>query len=180
MDGMVDEIQIGMDKTFEILDKIDILSLYDIRKQMRVCDLMDKVEGFVKSNSTLRAMMDDSFENEFFNFVNECEFIDYLTERYGNNIRFDEVTITYTYLAAIAKRPLTDEMLFAKGWKSEMSGHVYVFKHKDVCGFEIAAYNHNGTSVYYVHGTNICLKYEEDLDAFVELSNKLDKNCDWL
>ena len=66
MDGMVDEIQIGMDKTFEILDKIDILSLYDIHKQMRVSDLMDKVEGFVKNNSTLPTMMDDSFENEFF------------------------------------------------------------------------------------------------------------------
>ena len=51
---MMDEMQIGMDKTFEILDKVDILSLYDVRKQMRVCDLMDKVEGFVKSNSTLQ------------------------------------------------------------------------------------------------------------------------------
>ena len=176
----MDEMQIGMDKTFEILDKVDILSLYDIHKEMRVCDLMDKVEGFVKSNSTLRSMMDKSFENELFNFVNECEFIDYLTERYGNNIRFNEITTTYTYLSAIAKRPLTDEMLFAKGWNDEMNGYVYVFKHKDVCGFEIAAYNHNGTSVYYVHGTNICLKYEEDLDAFVEMSNKLDRNCDWL
>ena len=93
-----DEIQMGMDKTFEILDKVDILSLYDIHKQMRVCDLMDKVEGFVKSNSTLRSMMDDSFENEFFNFVSDCEFIDYLDERYGRTIRFNEVTTTYTYL----------------------------------------------------------------------------------
>lgn len=106
---MMDEMQIGMDKTFEILDKIDILSLYDIRKQMRVSELMDKVEGFVKNNSTLRTMMDDSFENEFFNFVNECEFIDYLTERYGNNIRFNEITTTYTYLSVITKRPLTDK-----------------------------------------------------------------------
>ena len=171
-------MQIGMDKTFEILDKVDILSLYDMRKQMHVCELMDKVEGFVKSNSTLRSMMDDSFENEFFNFVNECEFIDYLTERYGNNIRFNEVTTTYTYLSAIAKRPLTDEMLFAKGWKTEMSGHDYVFKHKDVQGFEIDAYEHNGTSVCYVHGTNICLKYEDDLDTFVEMANKLDRNRD--
>ena len=177
---MMDKIQIGMDKTFEILDKVDILSLYDVHKQMRVCDLMDKVEGFVKSNSTLRSMMDDSFENELFNFVNEYEFSDYLTERYGNNTRINEVITTYTYLSVITKRPLTDEMLFAKGWKSEMSGHDYVFKHKDVYGFEIAAYDRNGTSVYYVHGTNICLKYEEDLDAFVELSNKLDRNCDWL
>ena len=39
------EIQIGMDKTFEILDKVDILSLYDIRKQMRVGEFMDKVEN---------------------------------------------------------------------------------------------------------------------------------------
>ena len=91
-------MQIGMDKTFEILDKVDILSLYDVHKQMCVCDLMDKVEGFVKSNSTLRSMMDDSFENEFFNFVSECEFIDYLDERYGRTIRFNEVTTTYTYL----------------------------------------------------------------------------------
>ena len=89
---MMDEMQIGMDKTFEILDKVDILSLYDTHKQMRVCDLMDK------SNSTLRSMMDDSFENEFFNFVSECEFIDYLDERYGRTIRFNEVTTTYTYL----------------------------------------------------------------------------------
>ena len=59
-----------------------------------------------------------------------------------------------------------------------MSGHDYVFKHKDVCGFEIAAYNHNGTSVYYVHGTNICLRYEEELDAFVEMTNKLYRNRD--
>ena len=81
MDEMVDEMQIGMDKTFEILDEVDILSLYDIHKEMRVCDLMDKVEGFVKSNSTLVSMMDDSFENEFFNFVNEFECIDYLNER---------------------------------------------------------------------------------------------------
>ena len=175
---MVDEMQIGMDKTFEILDKIDILSLYDVRKQMRVSDLMDKVEGFVKNNSILRSMMDDSFENEFFNFVNECEFIDYLTDRYGNNIRFNEVTSTYTYLSAIAKRPLTDELLFAKGWKTEMNEHDYVFKHNDVHGFEIDAYDHHGTLVYYVHGTNICLKYEEDLDTFVEMSNKLDRNRD--
>ena len=176
----MDEIQIGMDKTFEILDKVDILSLYDVHKQMRVCDLMDKVEGFVKSNSTFHSMMDDSFENELFNFVNESEFIDYLTERYGNNICINEVITTYTYLSVVSKRPLTDEMLFAKGWESEMSGHVYVFKHKDVCGFEIAAYNHNGTSVYYVHGTNICLKYEEDLNSFVELTNKFVRNCAWL
>ena len=94
----MDKIQIGMDKTFEILDKVDILSLYDVRKQMRVCDLMDKVEGFVKSNSTLRSMMDDFFENELFNFVNESEFIDYLTERYGNEICLNELITTYTYL----------------------------------------------------------------------------------
>ena len=176
----MDEIQIGMDKTFEILDKVDILSLYDVRKQMRVCDLMDKVEGFVKSNSTLRSMMDDSFENELFNFVNESEFIDYLTERYGNEIFLNEVITTYTYLSVITKRPLTDQMLFAKGWETEMSGHDYVFKHKDVYGFEIAAYDRNGTSVYYVHGTNICLKYEEDLNSFVELTNKFVRYCDWL
>ena len=174
----MDEIQIGMDKTFEILDKVDILSLYDVHKQMRVCDLMDKVEGFVKSNSTLCSMMDDSFENELFNFVNESEFIDYLTERYGNEICLNELITTYTYLSVITKRPLTDEMLFAKGWNAEMRGPDYVFKHKDVCGFEIAAYDRNGTSVYYVHGTNICLKYEEDLDAFVEMSNKLYRNRD--
>lgn len=174
----IDEMQIGMDKTFEILDKVDILSLYDIRKQMRVGELMDKVEGFVKSNSTLCSMMDDSFENELFNFVNECEFIDYLTERYGNNIRFNEVTTTYTYLSSVSKRPLTDEMLFAKGWKTEMSNHDYVFKHKDVYGFEIDVYDHQGTLVYYVHGTNLRLKYEDDLDTFVEMSNKLDRNRD--
>ena len=171
-------MQIGMDKTFEILDKVDILSLYDTRKQMRVCDLMDKVEGFVKSNSTLRSMMDDSFENEFFNFVSECEFIDYLDERYGRTIRFNEVTTTYTHLSDIDKRALTDELLFAKGWTAEMSGLDYVFKHKDVRSFGIEAFDHNGTSVYYVHGTNIRLKYEDDLDAFVEMSNKLDRKCD--
>ena len=176
----MDKIQIGMDKTFEILDEVDILSLYDIQKEMRVCDLMDKVEGFVKSNSTLCSMMDDSFGNDLFNFVNESEFIDYLTERYGNNIRINEVITTYTYLSVVSKRPLTDEMLFAKGWKSELNGHYYVFKHKDVHGFEIAAYDRNGTSVYYVHGTNICLKYEEDLNSFVELTNKFVRNCDWL
>ena len=174
----MDEIQIGMDKTFEILDKVDILSLYDIHKQMRVCDLMDKVEGFVKSNSILRSMMDDSFENELFNFVNESEFIDYLTKRYGNNTRINEVITTYTYLSVVSKRPLTDEMLFAKGWKSELNGHDYVFKHKDVCGFEIAAYDYNGTSVYYVHGTNICLRYEEELDTFIEMTNKFYRNRD--
>ena len=124
--------------------------------------------------------MDDSFENELFNFVNESEFIDYLTERYGNEIFLNEVITTYTYLWIITERLLSDELLFAKGWNAEMSGIDYVFKHKDVYGFEIAAYDYNGTSVYYVHGTNICLKYEEDLNSFVELSNKLDRNCDWL
>ena len=69
-------------------------------------------------------------------------------------------------------------MLFAKGWKSEMSGHDYVFEHKDVCGFEIDAYDHNGILIYYVHGTNIRLKYEEELDAFVEMTNKLYRNRD--
>ena len=174
----MDKIQIGMDKTFEILDKVDILSLYDVHKQMRVCDLMDKVEGFVKSNSTLCSMMDDSFGNDLFNFVNESEFIDYLTERYGNEICLNELITTYTYLSVVSKRPLTDEMLFAKGWNAEMSGLDYVFKHKDVHGFEIETFDHNGTSVYYVHGTNIRLKYEDDLDAFVEMSNKLDRNRD--
>ena len=172
------EIQIGMDKTFEILDKVDILSLYDIRKQMRVGELMDKVEGFVKTNINLLSMMDNSFESELFNFVNESEFVDYLTERYGNDIRFNEVTTTYTYLSDIDKRALTDELLFAKDWNAEMSGLDYVFKHKDVHGFEIETFDHNGTSVYYVHGTNIRLKYEDDLDAFVEMSNKLDRNRD--
>ena len=172
------EIQIGMDKTFEILDKVDILSLYDIRKQMRVGELMDKVEGFVKSNLSLSLMMDESFDGELFNFVNECEFIDYLTERYGNNIRFNEITTTYTYLSDIDKRALTDELLFAKGWTAEMSGLDYVFKHKDVRSFGIESFDHNGTSVYYVHGTNIRLKCEDDLDAFVEMSNKLDRNRD--
>ena len=172
------KIQIGMDKTFEILDKVDILSLYDIRKQMRVGELMDKVEGYVKSDITLHSMMDNSFKSELFNFVGECEFIDYLTDRYGNNIRFNEVTTTYTYLSDIDKRPLTDELLFAKGWTAEMSGLDYVFKHKDVCSFEIESFDHNGTSVYYVHGTNIRLKYEDDLDTFVEMSNKLDRNRD--
>ena len=172
------EIQIGMDKTFEILDKVDILSLYDIRKQMCVGALMDKVEGFVKRNLTLLSMMDNSFESELFNFVNESEFINYLTERYGNNIQFNEVTTTYTYLSAIDKRALTDELLFAKGWTAEMSGLDYVFKHKVVRNFGIESFDHNGTSVYYVHGTNIRLKYEDDLDAFVEMSNKLDRNRD--
>ena len=59
-----------------------------------------------------------------------------------------------------------------------MSGHDYVFKHNDIQGFEIDAYDHNGILVYYVHGTNICLKYEEDLEAFVEMANKLDRNRD--
>ena len=76
------------------------------------------------------------------------------------------------------ERLLSDELLFAKGWKSEMSGHDYVFEHKDVCGFEIDAYDHNGILVYYVHGTNIRLKYEEELDAFVEMTNKLYRNRD--
>ena len=172
------EFQIGMDKTFEILDKVDILSLYDIRKQMCVCELMDKVECFVKSNLTLLSMMDNSFESELFNFVSESEFVDYLTKRYGDNIRFNEVTTTYTYLSDIDKRALTDELLFAKGWNAEMSGLDYVFKHKDVHGFEIETFDHNGTSFYYVHRTNIRLKYEDDLDAFVEMSNKLDRNRD--
>ena len=172
---MVDEIQIGMDKTFEILDKVDILSLYDKREQMRVYDLMNKVEDFVKNNSTLLSMMDDSFEDELFNFINENELIDYLNERYGNEIGFTEVT--YTYLSVIHKRPLNDEMLFAKGWKGELnSDGDYVFKHNDVYGFEISVYDYHGTSVYYIYGTNICLKYEDELDAFVEMSNKLDIN----
>ena len=71
---MMDKIQIGMDKTFKILDKVDILSLYDIHKEMRVCDLMDKVEGFVKSNSTLHSMMDDSFESLFISYLLGAEF----------------------------------------------------------------------------------------------------------
>ena len=59
-----------------------------------------------------------------------------------------------------------------------MSEHNYVFKHNDAHGFEIESYDHNGTSVYYVHGTNICLRYEEELDAFVEMTNKLYRNRD--
>ena len=69
-------------------------------------------------------------------------------------------------------------MMFAKGWMTELCEHDCVFKHKDVRSFEIDAYDHNGTSVYYVHGTNIRLKYEDDLDTFVEMSNKLDRNRD--
>ena len=175
----IDDIQRGMDKTKEILDKVDILSLYDKREQMRVYELMKKVEDFVKSNSTLVSMMDKSFDDELFNFIDESEFIDYLTARYGNNIRFNEVITTFTYLSVIAKRPLTNEMLFTKGWKGELnSDGDYVFKHNDVYGFKIVAYDHLGTSVYYVHGTNICLKYEDELDAFVEMSKKLDINGD--
>ena len=59
-----------------------------------------------------------------------------------------------------------------------MSEHNYVFKHKDVCGFEIDVFDHQGTLVYYVHGTNIRLKYEEELDAYVEMTNKLYRNRD--
>ena len=76
------------------------------------------------------------------------------------------------------ERLLSDELLFAKGWNAELREHDYVFKHKDVCGFEIDVFDHQGTLVYYVHGTNIRLKYEEELDAFVEMTNKLYRNRD--
>ena len=49
------------------------------------------------------------------------------------------------------ERLLSDELLFAKGWTAEMSELDYVFKHKDVFGFEIESFDHNGTLVYYVH-----------------------------
>ena len=69
-------------------------------------------------------------------------------------------------------------MLFAKGWNAELREHDYVFKNKDVHSFEIDVFNHNRTSAYHVHGTNICLKYEDELDAFLEMSNKLYRNRD--
>lgn len=69
-------------------------------------------------------------------------------------------------------------MLFVKGWDAELCEHDYVFKNKDVHSFEIDVFDHNGSSVYYVHGTNICLKCEDELDAFVEMSNKLYRNRD--
>lgn len=90
-------------QTCYILDSIDIMSfLKDKPGDYDVCDLMNDLDGFVKtsedySNSLLKHS--DYFQGELFNWMSEDEFIDYLRARYGNALRF-RTTIT-NYLSIV-------------------------------------------------------------------------------
>lgn len=78
-----------MERTFELLDTVDIKSVIGVGNEMEAYDLMHILE----------VMLDDEvkkypeLEGFLFDNVSVCEFVEYLENRYGRCSR--EVTINY-------------------------------------------------------------------------------------
>lgn len=77
--------------TFDILDKVDILSMLEENKEVEVFSLMDRLMEILKSEVEKYPEL----EGCLFNGVNEVEFIDYLRKRYKEKIYNREISIYY-------------------------------------------------------------------------------------
>lgn len=78
-------------KTF--YDTVDFEEFFPKDTDVEVKDIMDIIDDFYYTQPWL---LPDFFDGEFFNFINESEFADYLNNRYGWKTR-EEVTIK-TYI----------------------------------------------------------------------------------
>lgn len=86
----------NLQKTYDVLDKIDILSYIDNKGlSFRLIDLMDNLNDYVHFSSFKNILYDDYFGGELFNYMSEDEFIEYLQSRYPNKLNFNEVITTY-------------------------------------------------------------------------------------
>lgn len=86
----------NLQKTYDILDKIDILFYIDNKPlNFRVIDLMDELNLYVNFATFRNVLNDDYFSGELFNMMSEDEFIEYLQSRYPNKLNFNEVITTY-------------------------------------------------------------------------------------
>lgn len=86
----------NLQKTYDVLDKIDILFYIDNKPlNFRVIDLMDELNLYVNFASFRNVLNDDYFSGELFNMMSEDEFIEYLQSRYPNKLSFSEVITTY-------------------------------------------------------------------------------------
>lgn len=70
----------SMERTFELLDTVDIKSVIGVGKEMEVHDLMDILEVMLKDDVEKYPEL----EGFLFDNVSACEFIDYLVNRYEN------------------------------------------------------------------------------------------------
>lgn len=86
----------NLQKTYDILNKIDILFYIDNKPlKFRVIDLMDELNLYVNFATFRNVLNDDYFSGELFNMMSEDEFIEYLQSRYPNKLNFNEVITTY-------------------------------------------------------------------------------------
>lgn len=86
----------NLQKTYDVLDKIDILFYIDNKPlKFRVIDLMDELNLYVNFATFRNVLNDDYFSGELFNMMSEDEFIEYLQSRYPNKLNFNEVITTY-------------------------------------------------------------------------------------
>jgi len=88
----------GIEKTKEILDKIDMGIFYpmEVRKEIPVSKIMSQVDDYCSSKDEFKKLLDnDIFGGMVFNYMEESDFVDYLKKRYGHSIEFYEVMMTY-------------------------------------------------------------------------------------
>ena len=76
--------------TFEILDKIDVLSLIEEDKEIEVRGFMDKLSTLLKPEVDKYPEL----EGCLFNMVSSVDFIDYLKKRYKEKL-YDREKIIY-------------------------------------------------------------------------------------
>lgn len=91
----------NLDITYYVLDSIDIMAfLRNKPKNYNVIDLMNDLDKFVKSSNNILFMLWNKiyFQDELFNWMNEDEFIDYLQNRFGNELTFTTTITNYLRL----------------------------------------------------------------------------------
>lgn len=77
-------------KTF--YDTVDFEEFFPKDTEVEVRDIMDIIDNFYYTHPWL---LPDFFDGEFFNFIDELEFADYLNNRYGWKTHEEVTTRTY-------------------------------------------------------------------------------------
>lgn len=84
----------SMDRTFELLDTVDIKELILNERQSReieTYDLMDKLE-YILEDEVIKY---PELEGFLFDYVSECEFVEYIEKRYKGTLSNREVIKNY-------------------------------------------------------------------------------------
>ncbi|MBR4590165.1 MAG: hypothetical protein IKO36_05805 [Bacteroidaceae bacterium] len=89
------DIEKSMQTTFNLLNEVDILSIIMDKKnggkEIEVHDLMDTIEAQVGE----KVFEYPELEGFLFDAVSDCEFIEYLENRYPNKVYSREITKYY-------------------------------------------------------------------------------------